>query len=132
MSTPTTTGAIAGPDSQWYFDALRAGRLDVPRCDDCGHWARPSVPSCPACGSRHLTPTPVGGRGVVVSAIIDHGAADAPRTLGLVELDEGPWIAAQIRGDAVAAGTPVTLTIDTFDDGEPVPAFEAGCQGVSA
>lgn len=120
------TGAFPTAQSQWYFDALRAGRLDLQRCGACDAWARPADAACPQCRSTDLSPAPSGGRGRVVSAIRDHRAGVV---VGLVELEEGPWIAAGILGtdDAVPVtdliGTPVAFEVVQFDEGEPVPAF---------
>ncbi|GAB90830.1 Zn-ribbon domain-containing OB-fold protein [Gordonia rhizosphera] len=124
----TRRGAVASEDSQWYFDALTAGRLELPRCEVCGHWARPTSASlCAECGSDAMTPVESSGKGRIVCTIVDHRAVEGERVLGLVELDEGPWIAGQILADPDGArpaqGTAVVLRIMAFDDGEPVPAF---------
>jgi uncharacterized OB-fold protein len=120
-------GGIATPDSQWYFDALRAGRLDLPRCADCGHFSPPPSALCSQCGSGRLEPTPSAGMGHIVSAIKDHRAAV---TLAAVELDEGPWIAAALEGlpDADSAvngliGMRVQMHVVRCAEGEPMPTF---------
>jgi uncharacterized protein len=45
----TATGPLGaeGP----YWSALRAGRLELPRCKGCGHWHWPAVWRCGECGS---------------------------------------------------------------------------------
>ncbi len=124
----TRRGAVASEDSQWYFAALAAGRLELPRCAACGHWARPTSASlCAECGSDAMTPMASAGNGHIVCTIVDHRAVEGERVLGLVELDEGPWIATQILSDSdrgrPAQGMAVELRIMAFDNGEPVPAF---------
>ncbi len=109
-----------------WFDALADGILTLRRCTGCGHTARPDAASCPACHSADLAWASARGTGRVVSRVVDHAAAsdgDSPLTLGLVELDEGPWLHTRLLDDS-AIGDPVTLTVLVPDDGgEPVPAF---------
>jgi uncharacterized OB-fold protein len=58
-----------------------------------------------------------------VCVIVEHREQDEV-ALGLVELDEGPWLAARIT-DRVRAtpGARVELVVVTPDEGEPFPAF---------
>jgi uncharacterized OB-fold protein len=110
-----------------WFDALTTGELLLLRCARCDHFARPDAQSCPACRSDELGWEPARGTGRVVCRIVDHGPTrhdSRPLTLGLVALDEGPWLHARLLGDPCDDDV-VTLVVLTPDDGEgePVPAF---------
>ena len=37
-----------------YWEALEAGRLELPRCARCGHWRWPAPFRCRDCGSTQL------------------------------------------------------------------------------
>lgn len=37
-----------------YWEALSAGRLELPRCADCGRWQWPAPFRCAGCGSQVL------------------------------------------------------------------------------
>lgn len=131
-------------DTGPWFDALAEGTLLLRRCARCSHHARPDAVGCPACraGGGDLTWARASGRGVVVSRIVDRAgerAGLAPVVLGIVELDEGPWLHARLLpadppdppdpADPVdgspAIGEAVVLVVLTPADGEgePVPAF---------
>jgi uncharacterized OB-fold protein len=119
--------AIARRDERTgpWFDALAAGVLTVRRCARCGHAARPDAATCPDCHSDDLQWATSRGTGTVVSRIVDHspvGDGGRPLTLGLVELDEGPWLSARLLDDP-AIGDPVALVVLAPDEGEPVPGF---------
>jgi uncharacterized OB-fold protein len=110
-----------------WFDALAEGVLTVRCCDRCGHAARPDTETCPACHSADLGWLPARGRGRVVSRIVDHSPGHgSPLVLGLVELDEGPWLHTRLLGgpqEAPGIGDTVELVVLVAADGEPVPAF---------
>jgi hypothetical protein len=66
------------------------------------------MPGCPNCGSRQFRAVPSSGAGRVYSWIVVHralaglGPDDVPRTIAVVELDEG----ARMIGRLVGGGTP--------------------------
>jgi uncharacterized protein len=112
-----------------WFDALAEGVLTVRRCNRCGHASRPDTETCPACHSADLRWLPARGTGRVVSRIIDHAPTregGSPLVLGLVELDEGPWLHTRLLGsphEAPGIGDTVELVVLVAADGEPAPAF---------
>ncbi|MGU3432552.1 Zn-ribbon domain-containing OB-fold protein [Actinomycetes bacterium M1A6_2h] len=111
-----------------YFDALGRGELLVRRCRNCGTVNRADFESCQQCHGVDLTPVPAQGDGEIVSAITDHVVEGAPVVLALVELSEGPWVAARIEDvrHAPPVGTPVILRVrhpEATSDSESVPAF---------
>lgn len=110
-----------------FFDALATGALLLHRCARCGHWARPDATTCSACHGGDLGWEPVSGRGAVVSRIVDHSRVreGVPIPLGLVELDEGPWLHVRLLGDPDVGGRVTLVVLRPVDDGEPIPAFTA-------
>jgi uncharacterized OB-fold protein len=119
----TTSGAHRDDASAPWFDGLAQGRLLIRACRSCGHRSRPETVTCPACRGPELEWVPAAGVGTVICVITDHGLAD-PVTLGLVELDEGPWLLVRVRGAAPpAAGMRVRLSVHQSEGSEPIPVF---------
>jgi len=91
---------------------MLAGR----RCVECGRVAIDRGKACPFCGGEGGTEVALSGRGALVSWTVIRVAParyadEAPYTVGLVELEEGPRLTARIAGDPehLAAGDSVTL-----------------------
>lgn len=99
-STPTAKPPHALPvvgnaTSQPYWDAVRdRGRLELVRCDNCGHWIHYPKSRCSECWSESVSWQPVSGQGTLVSWTTTWRATApqlidmVPFTLGLVELVE--------------------------------------------
>ena len=62
--------AATGP----YWEAARAERLVMPRCDDCGRYHFYPCTLCPQCSSANLKWTEVSGAGTVYSFTVIHRA----------------------------------------------------------
>ena len=76
-------------------------RLEGRRCASCGSCQFPSRPACRECGSRDLEPFVFRGQGKLYSfsrmSQTPRGfGAVGPYTVGMVELEEGPIIMAQL------------------------------------
>jgi uncharacterized OB-fold protein len=93
------------------------------RCQTCGAIHLPPRPLCPQCFGQNLVLEELAGRGVLIAFTVVHIAptfmVDAgygpqqPYVTGIVKLEEGPAISAQITG--VVPEKP-----DTIDIGAPV------------
>ena len=95
------------------------------------HHSRPDAATSPACQADELEWVAALGTGTVVSVVFDHGGED-PVSLGLIELDEGAWLAARlIAGPPPSPGSRVILQILKPDESEPIPAF-AVVRGITA
>lgn len=114
------------PVSQPFWDALRAERVDLQRCDDCGRWIYYPRSRCPACLSDRLTWTAVAGDGFVYTFTVAEQptappfADEVPQLLAIVELTEGVRMSTtlvDVDPDAVTIGMPVTPVFDHGDDG---------------
>jgi uncharacterized protein len=139
----TQTVVVPEPDadSAAFWEALKEGRLEVPRCGSCDRRSFPPMPSCPFCGSTDVSLAPVSGRGSVYSWVTVHVALDpafediVPYTIVTVELDEDPGARLVGRlvdregnalvdpGDALAAGATVEFVPLHVVDDVVLPGF---------
>lgn len=91
------------------FDVdAKAARLNGSRCGDCGAWAFPARQVCASCLAREQRPAVLSGRGLVrCSARLENPPAgfDAPITVGVVELAEGPAVFALLAEGSTASST---------------------------
>ena len=116
-------------DTAYYWEGLKDGRLLIQRCTSCGALRHPSLPGCGTCGSLEWDSVESAGNGTIYSYVIVHypqvPAFDYPLPIGLIELDEGTRIVANLDmepGD-VTIGLRVTARIETFDDDLSLPVF---------
>jgi len=85
------------PDTQEFWDGCDAGVLRVQRCEECGaHVFFPSI-ACQRCHSADLGWVDCSGSGEIKTfTIVRRGvgafAPDAPYTIAIVGLDEGPQL----------------------------------------
>ncbi|GLZ48309.1 hypothetical protein Acsp06_44940 [Actinomycetospora sp. NBRC 106375] len=104
-----------------FFDALADGRLLLRRDPASGTLHGPAA-SDPA-----FTWAEADGEGTVASWAVVHARDADPVLVGIVELDEGPWLRTQLVGvdaDDVRAGLRVRVTPVVPGAGsEPIPAF---------
>lgn len=123
------------PETQPYWDGLRAGRLRLQRCADCGRIRHYPRPVCDACWSMNVDWVDASGRGTVHSWTITHYAfhpafkADLPYILLTVDLPEGVRMNAQARGidaDKLRLGLPVVVAFEAVTPELTLPVFEAG------
>jgi uncharacterized OB-fold protein len=110
-----------------FFDGTARGELLLRRCVTCGHASEPATETCPACTGRELAWHPAAGTGVLVSwAVVHARSADGPvRTaVGLVELDEGPWLEMQVVGvdpDRLVPRARIRVEFERPEGGEALP-----------
>jgi uncharacterized OB-fold protein len=89
------------PETRPFWQAAKARKLLVQRCDDCGeHYFYPR-PLCPHCLSRRVQWVESRGRGRLHTFVINHRPprnfpVQGPFVIGIVELDEGPRILSNI------------------------------------
>ena len=102
------------PDTKPFWDGCKEHRLVLPRCQDCNQFHYYPRAHCPHCWSRDLTWEQVSGRGKLYSYVINYRPApgfqdDAPYSIAVVELDEGPRMMTNIVG---VPQTPEDLVLD--------------------
>jgi uncharacterized OB-fold protein len=120
------------PDSEPFWDALRAHRLMLPFCDECGKAHLPPGPVCPTCFSDRLEWRVASGRGRISTWTVVHKAwfpafaDDVPYNVVQVELDEGPRLTASVVGlpnDRLAVGLRVAIDYDDVTPEITLPRF---------
>ncbi|MCL0082444.1 Zn-ribbon domain-containing OB-fold protein [Dehalococcoidia bacterium] len=78
-----------------YTSALRENRLLGLKCNACGGYTVPPKKVCIECASEDLDVVELGGRGEIRTFTVIRVAAEgfqSPSIVGIVELDEGPWL----------------------------------------
>jgi hypothetical protein len=106
----------------WRLQSQRY-RLEGARCKACGSLFFPKRSLCLECGGRELETVPLAGLGRVASWTIIRAAPDgfeAPYAIGIIELNEGINLAAQIVGDLseLEIGKPVRAIFRRLRDTE--------------
>jgi uncharacterized OB-fold protein len=111
--------------SAGFYGALHEKKLLASRCEECGAVEFPPRTICPKCWSDKLEGFELSGKGVLRTYTIVHiGLTQMieegydrfnPYCAGLVELEEGPVVSAQILGvdvaqpESIKIGTPVQV-----------------------
>jgi len=105
-----------------YWDGLKAHRVRLQRCEECGRWIFYPRPRCPACASRKLAWHDVSGEGKLYTFTVariptlPEFADEMPQLLAVVELDEGPHLNTTIVGAAPEALRVGERVRPVFDD----------------
>lgn len=111
-----------------FFDAAAEDRLVIRRCAGCGQALPPEAAVCTTCAGTDLDWIPATGTGVLASYTVVHRAPHpayrVPYTIGIVELDEGPWLYARVATQHPAVGLPVRVAFQHPEEGESLPVFE--------
>lgn len=120
---PISRDQISAP----FFEAAADRRLAIKRCRQCGEFRLPSTQQCPTCASIDLAWSDAAGTGTLVSWIVVHGKGAAePSVVGIVELDEGPWLHAAIQTNDIEqlrVGGGMKVDFVTPEGGETLPVF---------
>jgi uncharacterized OB-fold protein len=114
-----------------YLDGLKARRLTVQKCKNCGHLRFPAAPQCPQCLADETEWVALSGKGRIWSYIVMHQqyfasfAADLPYNVIMVELDEGPTMMSTLvdPNERAACDARVEVVFDGSDD-RVVPKFK--------
>ena len=109
------------PETQHFWDGTRVGELRLQRCLDCGTVYFPPRPFCPGTGSTNVEVFRASGKATLLSYVINHRhhpSFEAPYSIAVVQLEEGPTMLTNIVG---CEQTPEALVLDmplevTFED----------------
>jgi uncharacterized OB-fold protein len=117
-------------DNAFWFEGAKQHRLLIQRCTKCKVLRHPPRPRCDKCGSYEWDTVEASGRGSVYSFVVMHypqvPAFDYPLPIGLVELDEGTRLVADLVGvdrADVKVGMPVVVEWQDHDEDLTLPAF---------
>lgn len=117
-------------DNRFFWEGAREGKLMIQRCKSCGDLHHPPGPVCPECHSFDWDAVQASGRGTVYSFVVMHYPEvppfDHPNPIGLIELEEGTRLIAQLVGIQpadVRIGQAVQVEFNTFDGDLTLPQF---------
>jgi uncharacterized OB-fold protein/acyl dehydratase len=117
-------------DNAFWFEGARQHRLLIQRCTRCGTLRHPPRPMCAECRSYEWDVVDASGRGTVYSFVVNHypqvPAFDYPLAVGLIELEEGTRLVANVIGVEPAdirVGMPVEVEWVDHDPELSLPAF---------
>jgi uncharacterized OB-fold protein len=117
-------------DNAFWFEAAKEHRLVIQQCAGCGVLRHPPRPRCDKCGSYEWGEAEASGRGTVYSFVVNHypqvPAFDYPLAVGLIELEEGTRLVADIVGidpADVKVGMAVEVEFIEHDPDLTLPAF---------
>ena len=101
------------PYAEQFWAYTQEKELRLQKCSGCGKFRFPPGPTCDKCLSDDAEWAAVSGRGKVYSYTVvrrqTHPAFPTPYTVALVEMEEGPRIAVQVRdhdGADIPLGAP--------------------------
>ena len=87
-------------DNAFFFEGAKEHRLLIQQCASCGRLRHPPEPRCAVCGSYEWHAKEASGRGTVYSYVVNHypqvPAFDYPLPIGLIELEEGTRLVADL------------------------------------
>jgi uncharacterized OB-fold protein len=117
-------------DNAFWFEGARGHSLLIQRCASCGTLRHPPLPACAKCQSLEWDTVEASGRGTLYSFVVVHypqvASFDYPLPIGLVELEEGTRLVANIDGIAPAEieiGMALEATFVDFDHDLSLPVF---------
>ena len=117
-------------DNAWWFEACRQHQLLIQRCSSCGALRHPTQPMCANCRSMAWDTVEASGHGTVYSFVVNHypqvPAFDYPLAVGLIQLDEGTRLIADIVGidpAEITVGMAVEASFADYDDELSLPQF---------
>jgi uncharacterized protein len=126
-------------DNQFWFEGAQAHRLLIQRCVSCGTLRHPPLPACATCGSFEWDAVESSGRGTLYSFVVVHypqvAAFEYPLPIGLIELEEGTRVVANLDGmerEDIEIGMALQATFVDFDEDLSLPVFvPAGAGGAA-
>ncbi len=118
--------------SKPFWDYCQKHELRMQFCGECSNWIWYPRASCPSCGtSEKIEWRKLSGKGEVYSftiirQVIDNSPAfqkDIPFAIGLVELEEGPRIYSNVKGDELKIGGKVEVYFEDVTPEFSLPKF---------
>ena len=119
------------PDNAFFFEGANEHKLLIQQCSACQTLRHPPQPRCDHCGAYEWHALEASGKGTVYSYVVNHHpqvpAFDYPLPLGLIELEEGTRLVAEIVDcppEEIEVGMAVTVTWIDADDELTLPGFK--------
>ncbi|HLN05266.1 MAG TPA: MaoC family dehydratase N-terminal domain-containing protein [Acidimicrobiales bacterium] len=121
---------IVTKDTAFFFEGLQRGVVLIQRCEGCDSLRHPPGPCCPKCGSFDWDAVAASGRGTLHSYVVVHRPQVpgfvCPYVVGLVDLEEGTRLVAELRGvdpADVRIGADLVAEVIHLDEGLALLAF---------
>jgi len=120
------------PDTKAYWEACRAGRLAMMRCQACRWIIHPPRPVCSRCRSRDVKLEDLSGRATVVTYTVNHQrwmpGLEVPYVIGVVGLAEQRGLRlttnlVEVAPEDVKIGMPVRVRFREMSDEIALPVF---------
>ena len=121
-----------GTHTKPFWDGAKAGKLMLPRCQDCNrvHWYPRHI--CPHCHSTNLDWIEASGRGTLHTYAVQYMGAggwaqEVPFVSAYIDLQEGDRMLTVLRGvdpnkpEDIRIGSPVTVEFEPADDETFIP-----------
>ncbi|ANH37054.1 hypothetical protein I601_0602 [Nocardioides dokdonensis FR1436] len=125
-------------DNEFWFTAAREGRLAIQRCSSCETLRHPPAPACPSCRSFEWDSVDSTRRCTLHSWTVIHhpkdDAFDYPLAVGLVDLEEGTRLVADISGvdhDDLRIGLELEVGFSEHAHGEVLPQLRPRSGGAA-
>lgn len=120
MTTDMPAAVVRDEFSAPFFDAAAEGRLLLRYSPSSGEWSEPAALVCAVTQAADLEWREASGRGELVSWTVKPGRP----AIGIVELEEGPWLTLLLPGAdpaTLAVGTPVRVEFVRPEGSECLP-----------
>ncbi|HEX2227405.1 MAG TPA: Zn-ribbon domain-containing OB-fold protein [Candidatus Binatia bacterium] len=123
------------PVNKPFWDAAKAGKLMMQKCQNCGTWVFCPRPVCGECASDKLEWVEVSQKGKifaftiireVVGTALAGFAPDIPYVTAWVDLEDGPRICSNVIGspiDQIKIDMPVEVVFEDAGAGVTLPKF---------
>ncbi len=123
-----------GTHTKPFWEGARAGKLMLPKCEDCGrvHWYPRHI--CPNCHSTNLSWIEASGEGTIYTYAVQHltfgpWKEEAPYVTAYIDLKEGERMLTVLRGvdpekpEEIKIGARVQVEFEPADDDTHIPFF---------
>jgi uncharacterized OB-fold protein len=117
-------------DNAFWFAGAKEHKLLIQHCTSCDTLRHPPLPACGTCRSLEWDTVEASGRGVLYSFVVVHypqvPSFDYPLPIGLIELEEGTRVVANIAGvdpTDLTIGMALEATFVDFDPDLTLPVF---------
>lgn len=132
MSQPSRMLPPNEIDIQWWWDEVQKDVLPIQRCGQCQTLRHPPRPMCSECRSMEFDFIESTGKGVLAShTALYHPqfpGYEYPIAMGLIDLEEGTRITAEIKGisvEDIQFGMSVEVQFQQDPSGFKLPVFVA-------
>jgi uncharacterized OB-fold protein len=117
-------------DNAFWFEGARAHELCIQHCTSCGTLRHPPLPACGTCQSLEWDTVLASGKGTLFSFVVVHypqvPSFEYPLPIGLVELEEGTRVVANLSGMEpadITIGMQLQADFVDFDEELSLPVF---------